>query len=87
MGGKLFRNGRSQAVLHRPAPSWINGMLCCRTLAARPSWQRSSRGCATRALRNRWSSPEGLWPRLDTWVREQRCCLSSIVVEEKGCAW
>ncbi len=24
----------------------------------------------------------GLSPRLDTWVREQRCCLSSIVVAE-----
>ena len=25
---------------------------------------------------------KGLSPRLDTWVREQRCCLSSIVVAE-----
>ena len=25
---------------------------------------------------------KGLSPRLDTWVREQRCCLSAIVVAE-----
>ena len=49
----------------------------------------SSKGCTTPVLQKRWTSPDGCGKReIDAgyqrggWVREQHCCLSSIVVAE-----
>ena len=49
----------------------------------------ASKGCTTPVLQNRWTSPDGCGKReIDAgyqrcgWVREQHCCLSSIVVAE-----